>query len=378
MKIHYSMCASALLACALLFTPAALDAQSPDASQARLRLANYVIDLPPVSGFVNEIPLAEALAFRTTGQHTQVPAGEQMVLIEVETPDGWQTLLEVEVILEVNNDYTLALIGQIADDSLTALLINETEIVSALRDPAEPNSYAILVHGISNGPAVDFTMDNERMIEGLTFGNYEAVSVSLAPHDILVTFSDDPNRILFRNDGETPPANDLLLLTAMVGNYPDNVAVTGAVSRLPQHTILDFLRSYEDAQGNTFNILLAAIEAADLQEAFTQQDAITLIAPTDAAFMALNADELTNLFANPESLRTLLLAHIIDSVFAIRQLDEPLTFETRAGSSVIFSHDDSGLRVNDDAGVLFGTFPVVTNGNVIGIDHVLTLESVNR
>ncbi|MFQ3566784.1 MAG: fasciclin domain-containing protein [Aggregatilineales bacterium] len=189
-------------------------------------------------------------------------------------------------------------------------------------------------------------MDDERLIEGLAFGDYSAVAVSLAPHDILVTFSDDPNRILFRNDGETPPANDLLLLTAMVGDYPDNIAVTGAVSRLPQRTILDFLRSYEDEQGNTFNLLLAAIELANLQEAFTQQDAITLLAPTDAAFMALDASELTGLFTNPEDLQVLLLTHIIDDVFAIRQLNDPLTFETRAGSSVIFSYDNGELRIN--------------------------------
>ena len=369
---------TALLVCSLLITVTALDAQSNDVSQARFRLANYVIDLPAISGFVNRISVAEALGFRMTGQHIQVPAGEQTISVEVETSHGRQNLLTMEVILEVDNDYTLALIGQIAHDSLTPLLINESQIVSQLRDPADPHSYAILVHGISNGPAVDFTMDNERLIEGLAFGNYSAVAVSLAPHDILVTFSDDPNRILFRNDGETPPANDLLLLTAMVGDYPDNIAVTGAVSRLPQRTILDFLRSYEDEQGNTFNILLAAIELANLQEAFTRQDAITLLAPTDAAFMALEAGELTSLFTNPEDLQVLLLAHIIDDIFAIRQLNDPLTLETRAGSSVIFSYADGELRINNKAGVLFGTFPVVTNGNVIGIDHVLPVELANR
>ncbi|MFQ3566783.1 MAG: DUF4397 domain-containing protein [Aggregatilineales bacterium] len=126
MKIYHSLRVAALLACFLIITVKALDAQPHDVSQARFRLANYVIDLPPISGFVNRVSLAEGLAFRMTSQHIQVPAGEQTIVVEVETPHGRQNLLTLEVILEADYDYTLALIGQIADDSLTPLLINES------------------------------------------------------------------------------------------------------------------------------------------------------------------------------------------------------------------------------------------------------------
>lgn len=341
---------------------------SPIEGMARLRVAHYVLDAPALTVTVDDNILTEGtLEFRGTAAHVDVTAGEATIRFQ----HGNEVLAAGIVVLETNQDYTAALIGQVADSSVQVVLIPETELVAKVRDLANPASYAVLLHGISNGPTVDFTLDGNMLRSGLRFGEYDVFSISAAPHDILVTFTDDPQSILFQNTGETPPGNDLLLLTVMVGNHPDQLDVTGAVSRLPDRSVLTFLQSAQDAEGNGFNTLLEAIETAGLSELLATEGAFTLFAPTDAAFAALPAETRELLFAYPEALRAVLMGHIVDDVFIMQEVTEPLILTSRQGTPIHLASVDTTLQVNEQATILFGSFPVVTNGNVIGIDQVL-------
>jgi len=348
-------------------------ALAQESAGARLRFAHYVLDLAAVDVFVDGSPLAEGLEFLKASPHADVSAGTHEISFVLA---GEPVTAPAQIILAPGSDYTIALIGQSQDETLQPVLINESELVASLRNPQAPASYAILLHGISDGPTIDLSVDGAKLLQELSFGEYGVVPISLAPHDILVTFSEEPDRVLFENKGETPPANDLLLLTVMVGSYPDALDVSGAVSRLPNRTVLDFLSTYTDAEGNTFNTLLAALEAAGLSESLAQESAITLFAPTDAAFAALPPETQALLFAYPAALREVLLGHVVDEVFTTRSLQQALTVTSRGGSSITITPTASGLQVNKDAALLFGGFPVVTNGNVIGIDQLLIPENI--
>lgn len=341
---------------------------------ARLRTAHYVIDAPAVDVYVDGEQVAEGLVFRRATEHLELEAGDHTVIF-VETggePDA--PLFEaVEVTLVGGVDYTLAAIGQVADESLQPLLIDETAAVAEIRDPGNPSSYAILLHGISDGPAIDMYMDGELQVEALEYTEYAVIAVSLEPHDIEVTFSGDREAVIFQNKNETSPDNGLVLLTVMLGAYPDNLAVSGAVSRLPDRSIIDFLGEYAREEGVSFNTLLAAIETAGLADSISTEGAFTLLAPTDAAFAALPADVLETLLADPVALADVLNLHLVDAVFTTRDIEEPLTLTTRQGSDITVSATDDGFTINS-ANILFGGFPVVTNGNVIAIDAVLLPE----
>jgi uncharacterized surface protein with fasciclin (FAS1) repeats len=334
---------------------------------ARIRAAHYALDVPAVDVLVDDVLIAEALAFQAATQHIAVEAGEHRIRFVTDE----SVSVEATVTLDAETDYTIAQIGQLADDSARLLVIDERAAVADVRVADEPASYAVLVHGISNGPAVDFSLDGEELISGLTFGEYEIVRVTQAPHDIVVTFADDPDAVLFENSGETPPSNNLLLLTVMAGSYPDALDVTGAVSRLPNYSVLDFLTTYQDEAGNSFTTLLEAIEIAGLTETLAQERAFTLFAPTDAAFAQLPPETLELLFAYPAALREVLLGHVVGDVFSARDLTDTLTLTTEQGGAVVVTRAGEGYTINGDAAVLFGTFPAVVNGNVIGIDRLL-------
>jgi uncharacterized surface protein with fasciclin (FAS1) repeats len=368
MKIRYGVLAG-LVGAALLFGMPAAGQDSAEPDSAWLRVANYAIDTAQVAVMLNDAALpADPLDFTVASQHVPVAAGDASIAFDA----GSGTLAAAQVSLEAGGYYTAALIGQAADDSLRAVVIPETDLVAQVRDAASPASYAILLHGISDGPTVDFTLDGVVLRERLSFGEYDVFPISQAPHDILVTFSDDPEAVLFQNSGETPPANDLLLLTVMAGAYPDALDVTGAVSRLPDRTLLDFLRS--PSQGS-FETLLGALEATGLAEELEAQGAVTLFAPTDDAFAALPEETRALLLAYPDALRAVLQGHIVDDVFVLRGLDAPLSVTTRQNTEIVLSPGADGVLVNDSAAVLFGGFPVVTNGNVIGIDRLLVPDA---
>jgi hypothetical protein len=180
-----------------------LAAQEDAPVGARVRLANYVLDAAEVDFLLNG-DIFGTLAFRAPAQHQAVSAGEHEIIVTLTGEDD-ALIAPVTLDLAENHDYTIAFIGQLADDSAQILLLDETAIVADVRDLNIPASYAILVHGISDGPTVDFSMDGEIQLEALSFGEYGVAPVTLEPHDIVVTFSDDPSQVLFQNDGEIPP-----------------------------------------------------------------------------------------------------------------------------------------------------------------------------
>ncbi|GAB4511576.1 MAG: hypothetical protein OHK0046_09830 [Anaerolineae bacterium] len=372
-KIGYGVLVGLLLAVTAVMVRA--QPAAGELSTARLRAAHYSIDAPPVDVYVDGELVAEALDVLRATPHLDVETGTHEVVL-VPTGEALEeaVLGPVEVELMGGMDYTLAVIGQVADASLQTLLLNETALVGEVRDPENPASYAVLLHGISDGPAIDFYFDEELRIEDLAFGEYGVVVVEQGPHDVNVTFADDPEAVIFQNSGETAPSDNLLLLTVMLGAYPDALDVSGAVSRLPDRTVIDFLADYEGAEGDTFATLLEAIEAADLTETLATEGTFTIFAPTDAAFAALPEDVLASLLDDPEQLRDLLLYHVSETVFTTRDLEDALTLPTLHGAGITVSAVEGGFTINaesDNAAVLFGGFPVVVNGNVIGIDRVL-------
>ncbi|MBT8249199.1 MAG: fasciclin domain-containing protein, partial [Acidimicrobiia bacterium] len=61
----------------------------------------------------------------------------------------------------------------------------------------------------------------------------------------------------------------------------------------------------------TFNTLVAAVQAAGLEDTLRSAGPFTVLAPTDDAFAALGTDTINALLADPDTLADILLYHVI-------------------------------------------------------------------
>lgn len=123
----------------------------------------------------------------------------------------------------------------------------------------------------------------------------------------------------------------------------------------------------------SFNTLAAALEATGLVPVLADDNATyTVFAPTDAAFAALGQETIDALLADPDTLKDILLYHVISG-----QAVNAQTAISLAGSSVTTANgDDIGLSL--DMGKLFinqseviATDVAASNGVIHVIDAVL-------
>jgi uncharacterized surface protein with fasciclin (FAS1) repeats len=131
-------------------------------------------------------------------------------------------------------------------------------------------------------------------------------------------------------------------------------------------TIADITAGNED-----FEILAAAIEAAELTEALSNEEiAVTVFAPTDEAFEALPAGALEALLLpeNRDQLLQLLTYHVVDGEVYSTDLTSG-EVGTLAGAPVMIMVDEETVTVNQ-ANLLAADIKA-SNGVIHVIDSVL-------
>lgn len=132
-------------------------------------------------------------------------------------------------------------------------------------------------------------------------------------------------------------------------------------------TVIDVLR----AEGE-FTTLLAALDQAQLTETLQTRPAISIFAPTDAAFAALPEAERERLMdpANVNELRQVLLYHVIVADVSSSQIEGARgPVETAARTQVQLDGSGEGIKV-DEATVIRADIDA-SNGAVFSIDRVL-------
>lgn len=122
------------------------------------------------------------------------------------------------------------------------------------------------------------------------------------------------------------------------------------------------------AAGN-FNTLAAALEATDLISVLSDETReFTVFAPTDEAFAALGTETINALLADPDTLRDILLYHVIADASV-----DASTAISLAGSTVTTANSDD-IAVSLNEGNLFINISQVTATNIAtsnGIIHVI-------
>ncbi|WP_374514740.1 fasciclin domain-containing protein, partial [Brevundimonas sp.] len=142
---------------------------------------------------------------------------------------------------------------------------------------------------------------------------------------------------------------------------------TAPTSAAESETVIDVLRARGD-----FSTLLAALDRAGLTETLASRAAISIFAPTDAAFAALPEEERTRLLdpANAAELRERLLYHVIVADVASGQIEGTRGgVQTAARTEVQL--DGTGDAIKVDRATVVQADIGAANGAVFAIDQVL-------
>jgi uncharacterized surface protein with fasciclin (FAS1) repeats len=131
----------------------------------------------------------------------------------------------------------------------------------------------------------------------------------------------------------------------------------------PGETILDIAI----ADGR-FTTLVAAVQAAGLEDTLSGPGPFTVFAPTDDAFASLPAGTLEDLLLpeNEDLLRDILLYHVVPAQLLSADLTDVTSVETAlAGQSLTVSASGAAVLINDAEVIL----PDIQTGN--GVIHVI-------
>jgi uncharacterized surface protein with fasciclin (FAS1) repeats len=115
-----------------------------------------------------------------------------------------------------------------------------------------------------------------------------------------------------------------------------------------------------------FSTLIRAAIAADLAETLATGGPFTVFAPTDGAFADLPEGTVEALLADPETLKGILLHHVVAGRFTVEELRGMREIETLHGTKLRLENTADGLTVG-------GTYLLTANvGASNGIVHVIT------
>ena len=160
-NIHRIMTLGLALLMALALAAPAL-AQGAD--DAHVRVAHLSPDAPNVDVYVNGEPALTDVPYTTISEYLPLPAGTQQVTVYA-TGDTTTPVIDTPVELAAGGAYTVAAVGLLADESLTAQVYEDD-----LSAPAEGNSKVRVVHASPDAGPVDIVpRGGDALVSGLEF-----------------------------------------------------------------------------------------------------------------------------------------------------------------------------------------------------------------
>ncbi len=356
-----------MLALALL-TVCTLAAQT---APARLRVAHFAVDAPAVDVLADAAVIFDNLDYTRISDYIAVPAGTINLAIapnDAGVAGAFAGPLALQ--LESGTDYTIAVIGLAANDSLSVVVINETDAFE-LVNGSDPATLAgkvrlLVLHGISDAPPVDVIVSGPTpttLVSGLAFGTFTALVADPGDYPLLVTAAGNPDGVVFTDLNPVTLAGDQQYLVAAVGTFPANyqlvVGVTGT------RNLYDTLSSVPE-----LTTLKTAVDAIGFGSVISNQGPFTVFAPTNDAFNALPAGTLDALLADVPTLRMILLYHIAPGILDLTELTALPTLTSVAGLDLPVAVQNETVQVGGVALVVRGNI-YASNGVIHLIDTVL-------
>jgi uncharacterized surface protein with fasciclin (FAS1) repeats len=180
--------------------------------------------------------------------------------------------------------------------------------------------------------------------------------------------------VLFSVMNGTAMINDAIIIATDIETSNGVIHVIDAVILPPAEaaaeepaTAMDIVDTAIAA--GSFSTLLAAVQAAGLEDALRGEGPLTVFAPTDEAFAKLPAGTLESLLANPEALANILLYHVVEGKLTASDVSDRGFITTLLQRPLAITALRDGVRVND-ANVVAADVEA-SNGIIHVIDTVL-------
>lgn len=153
-----------LLFLALILVIIPVSAQNDDV--AYLRAAHFSVDAPSVDIYVDGELTLEAFDFPVVSDWVALDAGTYQVDIAATGDDIDDAVLSDEYDLSADDWATLAVVGEVEDDSLQVQVL-----VDDLSNIADDEAFVSVFHAIADLDPVNVLLDDTELIEALTFPN---------------------------------------------------------------------------------------------------------------------------------------------------------------------------------------------------------------
>lgn len=242
------------------------------------------------------------------------------------------------------------------------------ETINALLADPETLSDILLYHVVA-GSAVDSTTAISLAGTSVTTANGDSVAVSVQDNQLLINQSVVIQADVQASNGIIHAIDTVLLPPASTPVAPVEEPTISPPTTAQTGTLLDIARAADN-----FTTLVAALEATGLDGAIGHSgDLYTVFAPTDDAFAALGQTTINALLDDPETLRNILLYHVIagtvvDANSAVGLVGTSI--EAGNGDRFTLSLRDEALFINDSR--IIATDIRGVNGVIHVIDAVLT------
>ncbi len=167
------------LLCAAFALPAAAH-RGP----AQVRVIHASPDAPAVDVFVDGQAVLTGVAFPAVSAYLNVPAGEHTIVVAPAGAGLDAAVITAEVRVKAGKAYSIAAVGLLATDSLTAQVYADN-----LAAPAAGQAHVRVIHASPDAPAVDVNVvDGPTLLAGLAFPTAsDYLAVEAGTYDLQVT-----------------------------------------------------------------------------------------------------------------------------------------------------------------------------------------------
>ncbi|WP_230288532.1 fasciclin domain-containing protein, partial [Deinococcus sp. 12RED42] len=122
-----------------------------------------------------------------------------------------------------------------------------------------------------------------------------------------------------------------------------------------------------------FSTLRDLLSDAELTEVLMSND-YTVFAPTNAAFEGVDPDQLALIASNPDTLKQVLLYHVVSGKLNAEDLKAGTQLRSAEGTSLDLSMEGTSVMVN--TAMIDGAAVTASNGNIFAINEVLLPDTL--
>lgn len=159
---------------------------------ANVRVAHMSPDAPNVDVFLDESAVLEDVPFRAVSDYLEVGAGAHDVAVAPTGAGMDSAVIDAEVSVEADTDYTIAAIGEVASDGedLRPLVLEDPT-----DNPGGDQARLRVVHASPDAPAVDVTAagGDVVLVDGAAYGQSAATTVGANDYTVQIRGDTDSN-----------------------------------------------------------------------------------------------------------------------------------------------------------------------------------------